>query len=232
MWETALEIASRITHPGTIAVFVSVMAAFALLRALRAKKAGTVWVILAIGMIILGLAPLAASTFLKSRGIYRVRIVVLGLDQAPVDDAHVSSSIGGEPKRVESGWEFDIPPQIRPADGKVVLFASLKDAFLSGSSTLFLARDYYPTTTIQLISDTSAVVRGVVVDKHHRSVVGATVSIAGYQETVHTDSMGNFVLPAHAADGQIVQVRAQKDRLQGSVSVPAGKPVELVISGP
>jgi hypothetical protein len=44
--------------------------------------------------------------------------------------------------------------------------------------------------------------------------------------------MGNFVLPAHAADGQVVQVRAQKDQLVGTLSVPAGKTVELVIKRP
>jgi hypothetical protein len=47
-----------------------------------------------------------------------------------------------------------------------------------------------------------------------------------------TDNMGNFALPAHAAEGQIVEVRAQKDRLLGTMSVPAGRvPVELVVKG-
>src|SRR5713101_1919455 len=208
MWEKALEIASHITHPGTIAVFVSLIAAYVLVHALRARKARIVWVILAIGIIILGLAPLAASTFVQSRGIYRVRLVVLGPDHLPVDDAHVSSSIGGEPKKFESGWEFNIPPQTRPVDGKVVMFASVTNAFLNGSSTLLLAQDYYPTATIQLTSDTSAMIRGIVVDERLRSVAGAHVSIPGYPDVVVTDEMGNFVLPAHAADGQIVQVRA------------------------
>jgi hypothetical protein len=229
MQEQALQIASHITHPVTIVAIALVFAASAFRIAHRARKPRIAWT-LALGIILLGLAPLVASTFVQSRGVYRVRVVVSGPGQLPVDGAHVSSSIGGEPKKVESGWEFDIPTQIRPTDGKVVLFASLKNAFLSGSSTLFLARDYYPTTTIQLTSDSSAVVRGVVVDEHRRSVAGATVSIAGYQDSARTDIMGNFVLPAHAAEGQIVQVRAQKDQLVGSISVPAGNvPIELVI---
>jgi hypothetical protein len=232
MQEKALEIASHITHPVTIAAFALVFAAGAFGLALRAKKPRIAW-ILAAGIIVLGLAPLAASTFLQSRGVYRVRVVVLGPDQSPVEDAHVSSSTGGEPKKVESGWEFDIPPQTRPADGKVILFASVKNSFLSGRSTLVLAQDYYPTTTIQLASDTSAMLRGVVVDEHRKSIAGATVSIAGYTDVTTTDNMGNFVLPAHAAEGQIVQVRAQKDQLVGSVSVPAGRlPVELVVKRP
>jgi len=61
-----------------------------------------------------------------------------------------------------------------------------------------------------------------VVDERRRSVPDATVSNTGYQGTVPTDIMGNFVVPAHVADGQIVQVRAQKGHLVGELSVPAG----------
>ena len=233
MWEKALEIASRISNPLTIAVFVSVIAAAVLLYGLRLKKRNvprSVWIILAAGVIVLGLAPLAITTFLQSRGLYRIRISVLGPDHSPIVNAHVSSSIGGEPKKVEGGWEFDIPPQTRPADDKVVLFATVEDAFLSGSYTLFLDQDYYPTAMIQLTSDTSAVIRGIIVDQHRRSVGGVSVAIPGYPDVAVTDKMGNFILPAHAAVGQIVQVRAQKDRLVASVSVPAGKqPIELVV---
>lgn len=231
MQEQALKIASHITHPVTVAAFAMVFAASAFGLALRAKKTRIAW-ILAGGIVVLGLAPLGASTFLQSRGVFRVRVVVLGPDQLPVDDARVSSSTGGEPKKVESGWEFDIPPQTRPADGKVTLFASVKSAFLTGTKTLILSEDYYPTTTIQLAADTSAMIRGIVVDENRRSVAGAHVSILGYSDTVVTDEMGNFALAAHAADGQIVQVRAQKDQWVGSMSVPAGKPLELTIKHP
>src|SRR5713101_5468291 len=125
MQQEALKIASHITHPVTIAAFALVFAAFALGLALRAKRPRMAW-ILAAGIIVLGLAPLAAATFLQSQGVYRVRIIALGPDQLPIENAHVTSSIGGEPKKVEGGWEFDVPPQTRPADGKVVLFASEK----------------------------------------------------------------------------------------------------------
>lgn len=231
MQDQALKIASHITHPVTVAAFAAVLAATALGLALRAKKP-RIALLLAAGIIILGVFPIGASTFLQSRGVYRIRLSVLGADKQPVDDALVTSSIGGEPKKAEGGWEFDIPPQARPADGKVVLFASVKSAFLTGSSTLVLGQDYYPTTTIQLTHDTSATIRGVVVDEHRRSVSGAQVSIPGYPDIAVTDRMGNFVLPAHAADGQIVQVRGQKDQLVGSLSVPAGRPIELMVKSP
>lgn len=82
---------------------------------------------------------------------------------------------------------------------------------------------------IQLEHDTSAVIRGVVLDEHGRSVAGAQVSIPGYPDVAVTDGMGNFVLPAHAADGQMVQVRAQKDQFVGALSVPTGRSVELLV---
>lgn len=226
--ETAFKIASHITHPVTAAVFVAVIALVAFRLAYRAKKTRLA-VILATGIILLGLAPIAASTFLQVRGLYRVRILVLGQDGIPVNDARVTSSIGGEPKKVENGWEFDIPPQTRPLGGDFTVYASVDAAFLSGTSRLQLGQDYYPTVTIRLTADTSAVIRGVVLDEHHRPVAGAIVSVAGYGEEAHSDAMGNFELPAHAANNQIVQISAQKDKLVGTLSVPAGRPIAITI---
>jgi hypothetical protein len=232
MQEQALKIASHITHPATIAAFALVFAASAFALALRAKKP-RIALTLAVGILVLGLAPLAASTFLQSRGVYRVRAVVLRPDKSPVDDARVISSNGGEPKKIEGGWEFDIPPQARPADGKLRLFASEKNAFLAGSSTLVLDRDYFPTVEIQLERDTSAIIRGDLIDEHRRPVAGAHVWIPGYSDDTLSDERGNFALPAHAADGQMVRLRAQKDQLTADISTPAGNtPVELILRLP
>jgi hypothetical protein len=231
MWEKALELASRTTHPVAIAAVAVVLTAFILTLTLRSRKKTNLGWFLAPALLVLGLTPSCADAFLRSRGLYRIRLTVLDPDHVPVDDARVFSSIGGEFLKMQSGWEFDVPPQIRPADGKVELRATVKNAFLSGGTLLILADDYYPTASIQLAADTSATVRGVVVDDHRKSVSGARVSISGYSDLAVTDEMGNFVLPAHAADGQPVQIRAQKNGLSGSISAPAGaNPVELVIS--
>ena len=229
MEEQALKMASHIGHPVTVAAFALVIAASVFGLVLRAKRPLMAWIVAA-GIIVLGVAPFAASAFLQSRGVYRVQVVVVGPDQSPVEIAQVKSSNGGELTMVEGGWELDIPPQTRPVDGKVTLFASVKDEFQKGRSTLVLAQDYYPTATIQLVADTSAMVRGVVVDEDLRAVAGATVSIAGYSDVAVTDRKGNFVLPAHAGKGQMVEVRAQKDQLTGRLSAPAGKVVEVIIS--
>jgi len=229
MEEQALKIASHIGHPVTVAAFALVIAASVFALVLRAKRPLMAWIVAA-GIIVLGVAPFAASVFLQSRGVYHIQVVVVGPDQSPVEIAQVKSSNGGELKMVEGGWELDIPPQTRPVDGKVTLFASVKDEFQKGRSTLVLAQDYYPTATIQLVADTSAMVRGVVVDEGLRAVAGATVSITGYSDVAVTDRKGNFVLPVHAGKGQMVEVRAQKDQLTGRLSAPAGKVVEVIIS--
>jgi len=224
-----LKIAGHIGHPGTVAAFALVVAASVFALLLRAKKPLTAW-FAAAGIIVLGVAPLATSTFLQSRGVYHVQLVVLRPDQSLADIAQVKSSNGGELKMAEAGWQLDIPAQSRPGEGKLTLSASVKDEFLKGSSMLVLTEDYYPTATIQLVAETSAMVRGVVVDENLGAIAGATVSIAGYSDVAVTDQKGNFVLPAHAGKGQMVEVQAQKGQLTGHLSAPAGKTVEVIIS--
>jgi hypothetical protein len=223
-----LKIAGHIAHPVTVIGCAFVIAAFIFGLAFRKKKPALAWLV-APAIIVLGSAPFAASSFLRSRGVYHVQVVVVRPDQSAADIAQIKSSTG-ELKMVAGGWKLDIPPQTRPADGKITLSASVKDEFLNGRSTVVLDHDYYPTATIQLVADTSAIVRGVVVDEDLGAIAGATVSINGHSDRAMTDPKGNFVLPAHAGKGQVVEVRAQKDRLTGRLSAPAGKVIEIIIS--
>jgi hypothetical protein len=229
MQDQALKIASHVPHPLWVAAFALVIAAVVFVLLVRSKQLFLA-LVAGVGIIILGLSPLVASTVVRSRGVYRVNVVVLRPDQSLADIAQVKSSNSGVLKMVSGGWELDIPPQARPADGNVTLFASVKDEFLNGKSTLVLAQDYYPTATIQLLAETSAKLRGVVVYESLVAVAGATVSIEGYPDTAVTDKMGNFVLPAHAGNGQMVEVRARKGQLVGHLSAPAGKVAEVIIS--
>jgi hypothetical protein len=228
MWEKALELASHITHPYSVAAFALVFAAIALLLALKAKKTRLAW-FLAFVLLAFGLSPLAASTYLASRGVYHFRIVVLGPDGQPMNQADLSASAGGEFKQANRNWEFDLPPQTKPSDSKITFFASVKDAYLSGHSTLALTENYYPAVTIQLERETTATIRGNVVDEKGRSVAGARVSIPGYSEIATTDKMGNFFIAGHAAEGQLVSVRAEYGGKQAEVSVIAGKIAELIL---
>jgi hypothetical protein len=227
-WEKALEMASRITHPYSVAAFALVFAAIALLLALKAKKPRIAW-LLAAALLVLGISPLIASTFLASRGIYHIRVVVLGTDGQPVNQADLSSSAGGELKQASGNWEFDLPPQAKPSSGQITFYAAVKDAYLAGHSLLELKEDYFPTVTIQLLPLPPVMIRGAVVDEHGKSVPGAHVAVSGYPEIATADEMGNFSLPAHHAEGQLVSVRAEKGARVAELSVIAGKDVQLVL---
>jgi hypothetical protein len=228
MHEQALKLASHVPHPERIAVIALILAAIAFALLFRAKKPFLAS-ILAVALIVLGLVPWVALHSLRSQGVYHVQVVLLRPDQTPVDIAKVNSSNGGELKMVAGGWELDVPQQARPADGKLTFSAAVKDEFLKGSSTLVLADDYYPITTIQLVADTSAMVRGVVVTEDLTAVAGATVSIEGYPDVVVTDKLGNFVLPGHAGKGQTVEILARKGQVTGHLAAPAGKVVEVIL---
>jgi hypothetical protein len=229
MEEQALRIAGHIGHPRMVAAFALLIAASALALLLRQKRPALA-AIAAAAILALGSAPFAASSILKSRGVYHIQVVVLRPDQSPVEIAQVRASTGGELKMDGSGWALDISPQSRPADGTITFFASAKDEFLNGKSTLVLAQDYYPTATIQTVAETSAILRGVVVDEDLRAIAGATVSINGNSDKAVTDQKGNFVLPAHVGKGQLVEVQAKKGQLKGHLSARAGKTAEIILS--
>jgi hypothetical protein len=120
--------------------------------------------------------------------------------------------VGGEVKKVEGGWECDIPSKTKPTDGKMQTYATVTDAFLTGRAEVELKDDYSPVATIQLSADTSARVTGIVVDESNNPLEGAHVGVVGYEaEGVVTKTGGNFSLPGHKADGQQVQIFAFKE---------------------
>ena len=229
MPEQALKIANHIPHPGVVAIFFLVSAVIVLALALRAKRP-VVGSAAAVLLISVGVVPLAVNHTVQARGIYHIQVLLLRPDGSAIYYAQLKSSHGGEMKISEGGWRLDIPPQTRPADGKVTFSAAVNDEFLKGASTLTLADNYYPSVTIPLAAETSAKIKGVVVDEKMAAVSGATVSVAGYPEATITDSKGNFVLPAHAGNGQMVEVDAEKDGVMTHLNAPAGKVVEVILA--
>ena len=207
-------------------------AAFAFGLAVQARKLRLAY-ILAVAIVVLGLAPLVSSMFLQNKGVYRIRVVVLGPDSQPVSAAEVSTSTGAEIKKANGNWEVDVSPQTRPADGKVTVFASVKDSFLAGDATVTLSDEYYQSLTIRLAPLPDATIRGIVTDSVGRSAAGAKVSVPGYRDVAVTDQNGNFALPAHAPNGKMTRVHAEKGGLVADLSCPAGNgQVELNLHRP
>ena len=197
----------------------------------RGKVPPILWGIVA-GIVLLALVPTWGRIQLQREQQYvgyDLRVTVLDAQKIPVDDARVWASIDAIPKKVEGGWEFSIPSGSKPADGKLTIYA--QDSFSTGSTEVQLKEDYHPTAAIQLVTDETAHVRGMVQDSAGRAVSGALVSVVGYGETFTTKDDGSFVLAAHAAEGQQVQLHVEK---QGYHPVnqwcPAGKtPATLVL---
>jgi len=143
-----------------------------------------------------------------TEAIYHIRITVLDPEGIPIEDAKVSSSAPGEMKQTAGGWELDIPAASKPSNGKVTLYAKKESSFLYGASDLQLKGDLNPTARVQLKKDASALVRGIIVDDSDKPVTAARVSVVGHAaESTTTKQDGEFVLPAHAAKDQQVQLR-------------------------
>lgn len=171
----------------------------------------------------------------ESADVMRLRVLVLSPAGSPVEDARVWTSLGGEPKQVAGGWEFDIPFSKVPTDGKVTVHASKEEAFLSGSSEIRLGKDLATTATVRLAASQTATVRGIVLDENENAMEGVRVSVIGHEEeTVTTKAGGQFVLPAHAANDQQVRLHAEKPGYKGiTQNHPAGSfPATLTLERP
>ena len=168
----------------------------------------------------------------KDTSLFRVRVTVIDPEGEPVEYAKVWSSVGGEPKRVSGGWEFDIPEATKPSDGRLSLFAAQTPAYSPVRADLVLENNYFPTVVLQLRKGPSATVQGVVIDALNQGIEGAIVRIVGYEEEAKTRKDGHFLLNSHVTDGQQVLLHIEK---HGYAAVeqyqPAGnEPAVIVLS--
>jgi hypothetical protein len=204
----------------------------------RGKVPPIAWAIVA-AIVIVALVPTLGwvqlereKTHDNATAIYRVRVTVLNPQQQPVNDAKVTSSMNAIAKKVDGGYEFEIPAATKPSDGILTIYATVESAFWSGKTDVQLTSEFNPNITVQLAAGVNAQVRGIVQDQAGRALAGATVSVVGYgSEAFTTKSDGNFTLPAHAADGQQVQLHAEKPGYEAAnLDHPAGRlPATLVL---
>lgn len=226
-----LEIASRIEHPTAVVCFAIVFFVIVYWRTPRTKnrEVARSFRIAAFVILVAGLAPTAANTYLHSQGVYRIRVTVIGPDQRVRSDAKLTSSLGGEVKSSGNTWEIDIPPQSRPNDGRLTISAEVGPEFLLGSRTVTLGNDYFPSLTIQLSALPSTPVRGIVLDERGGPVSSAKVAIENYPEITLTNSMGNFEIQSHVPAGKMISIIATKGSLVAKISGPAGDGFEVVL---
>jgi len=77
----------------------------------KRRKIPTAFWIAIILLPAIGVVALVVQPHDYHPSIYRLRVTVLNLDRTPNNEAKVTSDYGGEPKKVEGGWEFDIRPR-------------------------------------------------------------------------------------------------------------------------
>jgi hypothetical protein len=231
--EQLFEIAAKISGPWSLAAFGIAAIVYIVLKK-RGKVSPLGWV----SILFFVLVPILSAVYVQifrirseNANLYRVRVTVLGANQIPVDDATVWSSVGGEPKKVSGGWEFDIPIALRSANGQVKVFAAVPAQFLSGESNVVLDGDYNPTTIVQLEKKAATSVHGIVTDTSGRGLAGASITIAGASTAIETKQDGQFALSTNAAEGQEILLRVTKDGYKSVQQLhPAGnEPVTIVL---
>lgn len=175
---------------------------------------------------------LAVALYTRAPTDYRIRIVVLDPQGQAVNDARITSASGGELQRTDAGWQLLLPGSARPSDGEITLQASVPSAFLAGEAKVRLDDRATLEVRIPLQAIKGAMVTGIVVDSEDRPVEGARVTLVSNGAFVTTGADGRFTLPADAAVGQMIQLRAERSDLQPiTQNHPAGgAPATLILS--
>jgi hypothetical protein len=218
------KIALQISTPIALTAFTLACALWVVDRASKKRRISDKMHVLLLfamrGFFSVGLLATAGHFYLKHseavlNSVYRVRVTVIGTEHTPVENATVWSSIGGEPKKVNGGWEFDIPNGNKPLEGEIIIYAKIENTSLQGKANLRLETDRNPSIVVLVRPDESAMVRGTVEDQAGHALRGVDVSIVGYgDERVTTSANGSFVLRAHVADGQTVRLHAETSDYQ------------------
>jgi hypothetical protein len=132
----------------------------------------------------------------------------------------VYSSIGGEPKKVEGGWQFDIPAANSPKDGKLKVFAEDDFHLLMGEMDVQLDSEPNPSVVIQMIKR-NARIGGIVVDGENHAVAGATVTAVDVSNMANPSAKDGkfevFVIPN--TKGDPVRLRAEKEGFESDEEI-------------
>ena len=163
---------------------------------------------------IIGFVFYAAGLFSpppSKAGIYRIHVIVTDSENQLVEDAEVTSSLGGEHKKANPGWQIDVPQAAVPKDNKMIIWAAKNGGIFKGSTEYTLGDDYNPRIIVKLNHDVSARIKGQVNDEDGNHLSGATVYVEGYfAEKAVTSRDGLFDLPAHAAPFEHVHLFVEK----------------------
>lgn len=157
-----------------------------------------------------GLTFFALDRWAPAPDVVVVRITVLGPNKMPVDNSEIRSSVGGESKKVDGGWELEVAESKLPNDRRITIYAKQEQNRLKGQHEITL-RSRINIDSIQLERETSVSVRGNVYNENKAPVEGAIVSIVGVAGSTKTDSQGFFMLSTDNDEGEEVRLKVTKE---------------------
>lgn len=191
---------------------------------MRRRSERLKWGLLSFTLLFLVSAGLGAYALVSARqpSIYSVRVMPIGPGGQPIAGTTIDTSIPTVTKRVEDGWEIEIPASALPAGRRLDVWVRKEDDFLHGHAQLRLADDLRPGLRVELQKEL-ATVAGLVVDEADRPVEDARVFVVGHPGAAYrTGGDGQFSLAAHAAEGEIVHLRADKPGYRPAEEYPYG----------
>jgi hypothetical protein len=159
-----------------------------------------------------GVQPLHLAARSDDATLYNVRVLVLDPSNTPTNNAHVWSTLGGEAKMVEGGWELAlVPPTTDDSERELKIFGQSDDPPSRGQARLMLGDNHSPSVTLQLERSGYLRVRGTVLNQQGSAVANAQVSVAGHEvEAVSTNAKGRFELPTHEEEGTSIQLHVER----------------------
>jgi len=176
----------------------------------RTQTKASVWVVV-VAICILALVPIAIDSLtqrMKTREIYRIRVLTVDEQGIPVRGATVIVTAVHEATTATDGsCEISIPKATLPDSGKLTIYAGLDDRH--GKVELTLGSDANPSLTIPLLRDRTAGLHGLVEDEDLHGLSGVQLVVSG-APMVTSDKDGEFSIPPFAAPGESVRVHAEK----------------------
>ncbi len=122
-----------------------------------------------LAVVVVGLVPFVASWYIdyqnvQRKGIYRVRVTVLSPSGVPAENVKVWSTLDAVPKKVDGGWELDVPSGANTASGTLEIYSRDNDTSAFGKAAVTLKDAENLDVTIPL-KPPSATIRGTVKDE-------------------------------------------------------------------
>ncbi|MFC1479296.1 carboxypeptidase-like regulatory domain-containing protein, partial [Planctomycetota bacterium] len=160
-----------------------------------------------------------------------LHITVLDPGGTLATQALVYTLPNSEIRKVSGGWQAEISSERLSSDKKVTVYAEISDKNFKEKAEVEAIPGKHVTVEIKFTPPPEAEVSGRVVDEAGKPVQGVTVLIVGFEnEAVTTSEEGLFRLPAHAASGAQVHIRAQKTGMKETTLWHlAGELMEIMI---